>query len=134
MQPIERRRLDVRAVLVRDRDEADRPGEPLGRGAGIDREVRHRRRLDLMGLDQDHPEQEDGDQQEQDEAGGAARIFFMGSPAPPSPGNAAPSATFVAVSNAKASRISAGSLQAGPMNEIPIGNPKAKPAGTVRLG
>lgn len=41
---------------------------------------------------------------------------------------------FVACSKAYARRISAGSLQAPPMKEIPTGSPKTYPAGTATLG
>ena len=78
MEPVECRGLDVLPVLMRDGGEADRPRETPGGRAGVHREIGHRRRLDLMGLDQDHPQQEDGHQQEQDEAEGDGEDFLHG--------------------------------------------------------
>ena len=66
---------------MRDGGEADRSRQTPGGRAGVDREIGDRRRLDLMGLDQDHPQQEDGHQQEQDEAEGDGEDFLHGSQA-----------------------------------------------------
>ena len=75
MEPLERRGLHVRPTLVRDGGEAERPGQPSGRRPGVDREIGDRRRLDLIRLDQDHPQEEDGDQQDQREAEDGEDLF-----------------------------------------------------------
>ena len=52
-----------------DGGEADRRREVPGGPAGVDREIRHRlRRLHLVGFHQDHPQEEDGGEERQDEA------------------------------------------------------------------
>ena len=81
MEPAERRGLDVPPVLMRDGGEADRPRQTPGGGAGVHREIGDRRRLHLMRLDQDHPQQEDGHQQEQDEPEGGGEDSLHGSQA-----------------------------------------------------